>query len=51
MVDTEALSARKVAIFTTFSSADEAYSLNRVVIDQIKMLTQQALVWFWVLLL
>mgnify|MGYP001598900483 CR=1 FL=1 len=33
-------SPRKVVIFTTFSSADEAYSLNRVVIDQIKMLTQ-----------
>jgi glycosyltransferase involved in cell wall biosynthesis len=29
---------RKVAIFTTFSSISEAYSLNRVVQDQIKML-------------
>lgn len=33
------ISPRNVAILTTFSSADEAYSLNRVVIDQIKMLT------------
>lgn len=32
--------ARNVVIFTTFSSSDEAYSLNRVVLDQIKMLTQ-----------
>ncbi len=31
-------SPRHVAILTTFSSADEAYSLNRVVVDQIKML-------------
>lgn len=31
---------KNVVIFTTFSSADEAYSLNRVVIDQIKMFTQ-----------
>lgn len=30
--------SRKVAIFTTFSSISEAYSLNRVVQDQIKML-------------
>jgi len=30
---------KSVAILTTFRSADEAYSLNRVVIDQIKMLT------------
>lgn len=29
---------KKVAIFTTFTSADPAYSLNRVVEDQIKML-------------
>jgi hypothetical protein len=29
---------KRVAIFTTFSSADAAYSLNRVVQDQIKML-------------
>lgn len=29
----------KIAIITTFRSADEAYSLNRVVIDQIKMFT------------
>lgn len=29
---------KKVAILTTFSSADTAYSLNRVVQDQIKML-------------
>lgn len=31
-------SSKKVAIFTNFSSADPAYSLNRVVQDQIKML-------------
>ena len=30
--------AKRVAIFTTFRSADFAYSLNRVVQDQIKML-------------
>jgi len=35
----KAISPKNVAIFTTFSSADEAYSLNRVVQDQIKMLT------------
>ena len=28
----------KIAIFTTFHSADHAYSLNNVVVDQIKML-------------
>lgn len=33
------LSNKRIAIFTTFNSCDEAYSLNRVVIDQIKMLT------------
>lgn len=32
------MQTRKVAIFTTFRSADSAYSLNRVVQDQIKML-------------
>lgn len=32
------MSQKKVAILTTFSSADKAYSLNRVVQDQIKML-------------
>lgn len=32
------MSTKKVAIFTTFRSADHAYSLNRVVQDQIKML-------------
>lgn len=31
---------KKVAIFTTFNSADPAYSLNRVVQDQIKMLVR-----------
>lgn len=30
--------SKRVAIFTTFTSADSAYSLNRVVQDQIKML-------------
>lgn len=30
---------KKIAIFTTFSDASEAYSLNRVVQDQIKMFT------------
>jgi glycosyltransferase involved in cell wall biosynthesis len=34
------VSPKNVVIFTTFNSADEAYSLNRVVIDQIKMFTQ-----------
>jgi len=32
------LSKKKVCVFTTFSGADPAYSLNRVVQDQIKML-------------
>jgi hypothetical protein len=36
----QGISPRNVAIFTTFSQADEAYSLNRVVLDQIKMFTQ-----------
>ena len=31
---------KRIAIFTTFSGADHAYSLNNVVIDQIKMLTR-----------
>jgi glycosyltransferase involved in cell wall biosynthesis len=31
------LNAKKVAIFTTFSEISEAYSLNRVVQDQLKM--------------
>lgn len=31
---------KKIAIFTTFSDASEAYSLNRVVQDQIKMLVK-----------
>jgi len=31
---------KNIAIITTFRSADEAYSLNRVVIDQIKMFTR-----------
>lgn len=31
-------SARKITIFTTFSDISEAYSLNRVVQDQLKML-------------
>ena len=30
---------QKITIFTTFVSADYAYSLNRIVIDQLKMLT------------
>lgn len=30
---------KRITIFTTFASADEAYSLNRVVQDQIKMFT------------
>lgn len=30
-------SSKKIVLFTTFSSADAAYSLNRVVQDQIKM--------------
>lgn len=30
-------SSKKIALFTTFSSAEPAYSLNRVVQDQIKM--------------
>jgi len=29
---------KRIAIFTTFSSSDHAYSLNNVVVDQIKML-------------
>src|SRR3990167_4384255 len=36
----EATSPKRVVICTTFSATDEAYSLNRVVVDQIKMLTQ-----------
>lgn len=36
----ETINPKNVVIFTTFSSADEAYSLNRVVIDQIKMFTR-----------
>jgi len=32
------MSAKKVAIFTTFSEVSEAYSLNRIVQDQLKML-------------
>ena len=32
--------AKKIAIFTNFNSAEPAYSLNRVVQDQIKMLIQ-----------
>ena len=32
------MSAKKVAIFTTFDSISEAYSLNRIVDDQLKML-------------
>ncbi len=32
------MGTKRVAIFTTFRSADSAYSLNRVVQDQIKML-------------
>lgn len=31
---------KKITIITTFRSADEAYSLNRIVIDQIKMFTK-----------
>ncbi len=30
---------KQITIITTFNSADEAYSLNRIVIDQIKMFT------------
>jgi len=35
------MSQKRVAILTTFSSSDEAYSLNRVVKDQITMLTSR----------
>lgn len=34
------MSQKRVAIFTNFNSADPAYSLNRVVQDQIKMFTR-----------
>jgi len=37
-MDGVSLSTKNIAIFTTFTSADEAYSLNRVTIDQLKML-------------
>src|SRR3990167_256299 len=36
----EIVNTKNCIIFTSFSSADEAYSLNRVVIDQIKMFTR-----------
>ncbi len=38
MVNIEIPNKKKIAIFTNFFSAEEAYSLNRVVQDQIKML-------------
>src|SRR3989304_4592698 len=33
------MNMKNVVLMTTFQSCDEAYSLNRVVIDQIKMFT------------